>query len=186
MRVGRMKAGPEQELADRYFDRFAKSGPAIGLEFSGVMEIAEGRAQTAEERRRDEAERLRGADRQGRGADRCSTNAARTSPPTISPKKSATCATAAGATCAIAIGGPDGHRSGACAARPSCAFLRRADLAAPAGARHAGRTALPRRDDPCRPSLSPRLKPAPIHQFDKLPRDFAASMARPELWLMVR
>jgi len=57
--VGRMKAGPEQELAARYLDRFAKSGPAIGLEFSGVMEIAEGRAQSADERRRDEAGRLR-------------------------------------------------------------------------------------------------------------------------------
>ena len=40
--VGRMKAGPEQELAARYLDRFAKSGPAVGLEFSGVLEIAEG------------------------------------------------------------------------------------------------------------------------------------------------
>lgn len=57
--VGRMKAGPEQELATRFFDRFQKSGPAIGLEFSGVSEIAEGRAQSAEERRRDEAARLR-------------------------------------------------------------------------------------------------------------------------------
>ena len=28
--VGRMKAGPEKELADRYFDRFAKAGPAVG------------------------------------------------------------------------------------------------------------------------------------------------------------
>ena len=34
--VGRMKAGPERELAARYFDRFAKTGAAIGLEFSGV------------------------------------------------------------------------------------------------------------------------------------------------------
>ncbi len=42
--VGRMKAGPEKELADRYFDRFAKSGPAIGLEFSGVGEFPESRA----------------------------------------------------------------------------------------------------------------------------------------------
>ena len=53
-----MKAGPEKELADRYFDRFAKSGPAIGLEFSGVTEIAESRAQTAPERRREEAQKL--------------------------------------------------------------------------------------------------------------------------------
>ena len=57
--VGRMKAGAEQELAARYLDRFAKSGPAIGLEFSGILEIAEGRAQSADERRRDEADRLR-------------------------------------------------------------------------------------------------------------------------------
>jgi 23S rRNA (pseudouridine1915-N3)-methyltransferase len=57
--VGRMKAGPEQELAARFFERLEKSGPAIGLEFSGVSEIAEGRAQSADERRRDEAARLR-------------------------------------------------------------------------------------------------------------------------------
>lgn len=40
--VGRMKAGPERELAERYFERFAKNGPAVGLEFAGVTEIAEG------------------------------------------------------------------------------------------------------------------------------------------------
>ena len=57
--VGRMKTGPEKELADRYFERFAKSGPAIGLEFSGVSETVESRAQTALERKREEAERLR-------------------------------------------------------------------------------------------------------------------------------
>jgi 23S rRNA (pseudouridine1915-N3)-methyltransferase len=57
--VGRMKAGPEQELAARYFDRFARSGPSVGLEFSGIAEIAEGRSQAIDERRRDEAERLR-------------------------------------------------------------------------------------------------------------------------------
>ena len=56
--VGRMKTGPERELADRYFERFAKSGPAIGLEFSGVTEIAEGRAQNANERRREEGQKL--------------------------------------------------------------------------------------------------------------------------------
>ena len=59
--VGRMKAGPERELADRYLDRFAKSGPAVGLEFSGVVEVAEGRGQTASERRREEGQKLQGA-----------------------------------------------------------------------------------------------------------------------------
>jgi 23S rRNA (pseudouridine1915-N3)-methyltransferase len=56
--VGRMKAGPEKELSARYLDRFSRSGPAIGLEFSGVTEIAESRAALAAEREREEADRL--------------------------------------------------------------------------------------------------------------------------------
>ena len=56
--VGRLKAGPERELAERYYGRLEKSGPAVGLEFSGVTEIAESRAQTATERRREEGQRL--------------------------------------------------------------------------------------------------------------------------------
>ena len=57
--VGRMKAGPEKELADRYFDRFGKSGGPLGLDFSGVVEIAESRAQTPAERKREEALKLK-------------------------------------------------------------------------------------------------------------------------------
>jgi 23S rRNA (pseudouridine1915-N3)-methyltransferase len=57
--VGRMKAGPEKELADRYFERFSKSGPAIGLEFSGLVETSESRAHTPAERKREEADRLK-------------------------------------------------------------------------------------------------------------------------------
>ena len=56
--VGRMKAGPERELAERYLERLARSGPAVGLEFSGVVEIPEGHAQTANERRREEGQKL--------------------------------------------------------------------------------------------------------------------------------
>ncbi|MBO6717195.1 MAG: 23S rRNA (pseudouridine(1915)-N(3))-methyltransferase RlmH [Rhizobiaceae bacterium] len=56
--VGRLKAGPERELAERYLERLARSGPAVGLEFAGVTEHAESRAGTASLRRRDEAERL--------------------------------------------------------------------------------------------------------------------------------
>lgn len=52
--VGRMKAGPERELAERYFGRLAKAGPAIGLDFAGVAEIAESRARDTDERRREE------------------------------------------------------------------------------------------------------------------------------------
>ena len=57
--VGRMKSGPEKELAERYCERFAKAGPAIGLEFAGVVETAEGRARDADERRREEGAKLR-------------------------------------------------------------------------------------------------------------------------------
>jgi 23S rRNA (pseudouridine1915-N3)-methyltransferase len=57
--VGRLKAGPERELADRYLERLAKAGPAIGLEFAGVHEIPESRARSADERKREEGDRLR-------------------------------------------------------------------------------------------------------------------------------
>lgn len=56
--VGRMKAGPERELADRYFDRFAKAGPAVGLEWAGVVETPESRSGSAPERKREEAAKL--------------------------------------------------------------------------------------------------------------------------------
>lgn len=56
--VGRMKAGPERELVARYLDRFAKAGPALGLEWAGVTEIAESRAQGALQRKQDEGRRL--------------------------------------------------------------------------------------------------------------------------------
>lgn len=58
--VGRMKAGPERELADRYFERFGKSGPAIGLDFAGIVETPESRAQSAAERKRGEGRALQG------------------------------------------------------------------------------------------------------------------------------
>ncbi|EFM59678.1 SPOUT methyltransferase superfamily protein [Brucella sp. BO2] len=56
--VGRMKSGPERELVERYFDRFAKAGPPLGLEFAGVSEIPESRGQTAQLRKAEEAQRI--------------------------------------------------------------------------------------------------------------------------------
>ena len=56
--VGRMKSGPERELALRYFDRLAKTAPPLGLEFGGVTEIAESRARDADQRKREEAVKL--------------------------------------------------------------------------------------------------------------------------------
>lgn len=57
--VGRLKAGPERELADRYAERFARAGPQLGLEWGGTVETPEGRAKSAPERMREEAEALR-------------------------------------------------------------------------------------------------------------------------------
>ena len=56
--VGRLKSGPESELASRYLDRFAKSGGALGLDFARTIEVAESRASTAELRKREEAATL--------------------------------------------------------------------------------------------------------------------------------
>jgi 23S rRNA (pseudouridine1915-N3)-methyltransferase len=53
--VGRLKAGPEKELAGRYLDRFVKSGPAVGLEFVKMVEVAESRASNPDTRKREEA-----------------------------------------------------------------------------------------------------------------------------------
>ncbi|PBC05928.1 23S rRNA (pseudouridine(1915)-N(3))-methyltransferase RlmH [Mesorhizobium sp. WSM3860] len=63
--VGRMKTGPERELADRYFERFAKSGHPVGLEFAGIVETPESRGQSADERRREESQKLQGQLQQG-------------------------------------------------------------------------------------------------------------------------
>lgn len=52
--VGRMKAGPERELATRYVERFRRAGPALGLEWGGVAEIAESRASSPGQRREEE------------------------------------------------------------------------------------------------------------------------------------
>ena len=106
--VGRMKAGPEQELAARYLDRFAKSGPAVGLEFSGVLgnrrrPRAIGRRATAR-RSRPAA----GTARQGRRADRSRRTRQEPRLGRPRPKDRATCATAAAARLAFVIGGPDG------------------------------------------------------------------------------
>lgn len=63
--VGRLKAGPEKELASRYIDRFAKAGPAIGLEFSRVSEVNESRASSSDTRKREEAAQLEKALNEG-------------------------------------------------------------------------------------------------------------------------
>ena len=53
--VGRLKQGPERQLAERYRERIAKAGRAVGLKDCEVIEIAESRAHDAERRRTEES-----------------------------------------------------------------------------------------------------------------------------------
>ena len=53
--IGRLKRGPEQELAERYRERAVKSGRGIGLRSLEIIEIAESRARDAERRMLEES-----------------------------------------------------------------------------------------------------------------------------------
>lgn len=58
--VGRLKAGPERELAARFLDRAAKAGPRIGLTGFQVREVTEGRGTSTAARRAEESAALAG------------------------------------------------------------------------------------------------------------------------------
>jgi 23S rRNA (pseudouridine1915-N3)-methyltransferase len=53
--VGRLKRGPESELAERYRERAAKSGRGIGLRSLDIIEISESRARDAQRRMLEES-----------------------------------------------------------------------------------------------------------------------------------
>ncbi len=157
--VGRLKAGPEKDLAARYLDRFAKAGPAIGLELSRVVEVNESRASNSDTRKREEAAQLEKAltdgsllvllDERGKALD-SEGFASLLGSFRDSGKRDLM----------IAIGGADGLDPEPSFARRRRAQSRQDDLAASAGAHSDRRTALSRRDHPFRTSLSPCLRRA--------------------------
>ena len=53
--VGRLKQGPERDLAQRYRERIAKAGRSVGFQEIEVVEIAESRARDAERRQTEES-----------------------------------------------------------------------------------------------------------------------------------
>lgn len=53
--IGRLKAGPDRELAERYRDRVAKAGRAVGLRDIEIVEIRESRAQETARRVMEES-----------------------------------------------------------------------------------------------------------------------------------
>jgi 23S rRNA (pseudouridine1915-N3)-methyltransferase len=52
--VGRLKPGPDRELAERYRERAAKSGRTLGLQGPDVIEVKESRAREAGRRMTEE------------------------------------------------------------------------------------------------------------------------------------
>jgi 23S rRNA (pseudouridine1915-N3)-methyltransferase len=56
--IGKLKAGPERELAERYRDRAAKAGRSLGFKAVDVIEIGESRAQRTEDRIAEEGAAL--------------------------------------------------------------------------------------------------------------------------------
>ena len=59
--VGRLKAGPERELFERYFKRISESARLAGIAGADLREIEESRARRPEDRREDEAQAIRAA-----------------------------------------------------------------------------------------------------------------------------
>ncbi|MEM7289275.1 MAG: 23S rRNA (pseudouridine(1915)-N(3))-methyltransferase RlmH [Pseudomonadota bacterium] len=56
--VGKMKAGPDNELYARYADRIKKSGKVLGLNGPDLVEISESRKSNAQLRKAEEASSL--------------------------------------------------------------------------------------------------------------------------------
>ena len=56
--VGKMKAGAERDLLERYLDRARKTGRSLGITDVRVIELAESRAQRPEDRKTEEAAAL--------------------------------------------------------------------------------------------------------------------------------
>lgn len=57
--VGRLKRGPERDLAEHYGERAAKAGRAIGIRAVTISEVDESRARRASDRLVEEAAALR-------------------------------------------------------------------------------------------------------------------------------
>lgn len=53
--VGRLKAGPDRELAERYLERAAKAGRGLGFKSVDIIELPESRAARPSERMTEEA-----------------------------------------------------------------------------------------------------------------------------------
>ena len=153
--IGRLKQGPERELAASYRKRAETAGRPLGLRAIEIVEIRESRAQDAERRRTEESIALANVipedgmvvilDQRGENLDSASLATL------LQRWRTENCPSVA-----FIIGGADGLPE-LRAARHVAARVRRRDLAASAHAHHAARATLPRRHHPRRAPLPPRV-----------------------------
>ncbi len=68
--VGRLKAGPERELFDRYLKRLSERARGVGIAGVDLREFEESRARRPEDRREEEAAAILAALPAGIDADR--------------------------------------------------------------------------------------------------------------------
>lgn len=121
--VGRMKAGPERDLLDRYLDRAAKQGRPLGITRVEVRETTESRSPRADDRKAEEATALLAGLAEGTRVVALDETGRTQTSRVFADDLAATLA--AGRDLAILIGGADGHGP---------AVLARADLVLAFGA----------------------------------------------------
>jgi len=105
--VGKLKAGPERELFDRYVARAAAAGRSLGLTFT-TREFVEGRASSSPARKDQEAEGLLGALAPG-GALVALDEGGKNLDSRAFADRIARWRDDGSANLVLAIGGPDGH-----------------------------------------------------------------------------
>ena len=106
--IGRLKQGPERDLALHYAERISAAGRSVALAPLEIAELVEGRGATADLRKADEAGRLLGAAAKAEvivGLEETGkTMTSRAFAEYLRTKRDGGCA-----RMAFAIGGPDGH-----------------------------------------------------------------------------
>jgi 23S rRNA (pseudouridine1915-N3)-methyltransferase len=105
--VGRLKAGPERDLFERYAKRIVAQARAVGIGGIDFREIEEGRGRRAEERQGEEARAIRAALPDGARLVLCDEGGASLTSAGFAAEIGAARDTGA-AGYALVIGGPDG------------------------------------------------------------------------------
>ena len=174
--IGRLKQGPERELAERYRERFDDIGRKLGFRGLEIHEIPESRARDAATRIARRPRRFRPQFRKNPCWWRW-TSAARIIDSAAFARPSWPLAGCSGRQhyfrdrrrgrtfARIAAQGKTEHR------------VRRRDLAASDGSRHASGTDLPGRDHSGRPPLSPRLSRVSASAKQRAPNECDAADA---------